>query len=216
MRTPLILLGAGGHARVLAELALGLGLKIRGIAAPTAPGDSGPFAGLAHLGNDEAVFGIPAAEIRLLNGLGSVGPVARRAALYRRFREAGYRFAGLVHPAAVVSPSAVPGEGVLILAGAVVGTEAELDDNVLVNSRALLEHGCHIGPHSHLASGAVVCGDCQIGAEVHVGAGAVINQGRSIGNGAVIASGSVVTRDVEPWTLVAGVPATVIRKLAHE
>jgi UDP-perosamine 4-acetyltransferase len=75
-----------------------------------------------------------------------------------------------------------------------------------------VEHGCTIADHSHIASGATVCGDCLIGEAVHVGAGATVIQGVKIGFGAVIAAGAVVTRNVEPLTLVAGVPARELRR----
>lgn len=213
MDRPLILLGAGGHARVLAEILLDQGNSVLGATDVQAPIIGVHTTDLLYLGNDEAVFAHPADSILLVNGVGSVGPIAARRALYRRFVEAGYRFASVRHPSAVVSPSARLGAGHQILATAVVATGAQLGDNVLVNTRAVVEHDCTVGDHCHIASGAVVCGGVHIDAGVHVGAGATVNQGIRIGTGAVIASGSVVIADVPPHTLVAGVPARAKREL---
>lgn len=210
---PVILLGAGGHARVLAEILLAQGNSLLGATDVHAPTSSSHTTGLVYLGGDTNVFTHDPDSVLLVNGVGSVGPVTARRALYQRFNEAGYRFASVCHATAVISPSARLGEGVQILAAAVVATGAQLGDNVLINTRAVIEHDCTVGDHCHIASGAVVCGGCRIEADVHIGAGATVNQGIRIGTGAVIASGSVVIADVPPHTLVAGVPARHKRTL---
>ncbi len=211
MRTRLIILGAGGHARVLAEiLAADPELELAGMTDPdpAAPG----WPGVPCL-DDAAVLEMDPRGLLLVNGLGSTGPTGARRRLFERFAGRGFRFAPVIHPAAVLSPSARAGQGTQVLAGAVVGTGARLGDNVLVNSGAIVEHDCRIGDHCHIASGAVVCGGCSIGAGTHVGAGAVINQSLTIGSGSIVASGAVVTGNVEDRALVAGVPARVKRKL---
>lgn len=213
MSRPLILLGAGGHARVLAEILLGQGHPLLGATDVRAPSAADHAPALVFLGNDDTVFAYPADGILLVNGVGSVGPVTARRVLFRRFIAAGYRFADVCHPSAVVSPSAQLGAGHQILAAAVVATGARLGDNVLINTRALVEHDCTVGDHCHIASGAVLCGGVRLDAGVHLGAGATVNQGIHIGTGAVIASGSVVIEDVPPHTLVAGVPARPKRTL---
>lgn len=215
---PLILLGAGGHARVLAEILLGQGNTLLGITdvhTPTPDRSTGPWSGVPFLGDDHAVFEHTPDSLLLVNGVGSVGPISARQVLFQRFTVAGYRFAAVCHPTAVISASARLGAGHQILATAVVAAGARLGDNVLVNTRAVIEHECAVGNHCHIATGAVICGGCHIGASVHIGAGATVNQGIHIGAGAVIASGSAVIEDVPPHTLVAGVPARHKRTLAE-
>lgn len=201
----LILLGAGGHATVLAEILQQSGKTLLGLAGPEAA-TSGLLAALPYLGDDAAMTQ-PPASVRLVNGLGSTNNTAARARLFQHFRAAGYRFADVRHPTAIISPSAQTGEGLQALAGCVINSEARLGDNVLVNSRAVVEHHCHIGDHSHIASGAILCGDCRLQAGVHVGAGATVKQGIQIGANAVIAAGAVVVRDVPANSLAMGVPA---------
>ena len=205
--TGLILLGAGGHATVLAEILQAADATLLGLAAPEPPAD-GLLAALPWLGDDDAVPP-PADDLRLINGLGSSTDTGARAALFRRFREAGHGFAGVRHPTAVISPSARTGEGLQALAGSLINSEARLGDDVLVNSHAVVEHHCEIGDHGHVASGAILCGGCRLGAGVHVGAGAVVKQGVRVGEGAVIAAGAVVIDDVPAHALVAGVPARI-------
>ena len=209
--TGLILLGAGGHATVLAEILQTAAPPLLGLCAPRPPAP-GLLAALPYLGDDEAAERHAPDTVRLVNGLGSSAGTTARAEIFHRFREAGYHFAGVHHPSAIISPSAHTGEGLQALAGCLINSEARLGDNVLINSHAVVEHHCEIGDHGHIASGAVLCGDCRLEPGVHMGAGAVVKQGVRIGTGAVIAAGAVVIADVPAHTLVAGVPARIKRE----
>ncbi len=209
--THLILLGAGGHATVLAETLQTAGASLLGLCAPRPPAP-GLLTALLYLGDDETVEQHAPDTVQLVNGLGSTTGTTARDEIFQRFREAGYHFATVRHPSAIISPSAQTGEGLQALAGCLINSEARLGDNVLINSHAVVEHHCEIGDHCHIASGAVLCGDCRLEAGVHVGAGAVVKQGVRIGAGAVIAAGAVVIRDVPAHALVAGVPARIKRE----
>lgn len=211
MSTPVVIMGGGGHARVLADSLIQQGMTVQGYCAPGNSGELLP--GIPYLGSDASLAAFPMEELRLVNGIGSVGNNALRRDLFERYRAQGYRFLPVRHPGAILSPASQQGEGCQCLAGAVVNTGARLGDNVIINSRALVEHGCDVGDHVHLASGAVLCGDCRVGSNVHIGAGAVVIQGVEIGNGAIIAAGAVVIENVKPLTLVAGVPAETKRDL---
>jgi UDP-perosamine 4-acetyltransferase len=207
---PLVIIGGGGHAAVLADTIELLGLSGRGYVGP-AQGDGLEW---AYLGDDEAFLQTEPQGIELLNGLGSVAAIGLRAELYTRYLQRGFHFASLIHPAAVLSRKRVRnGKGLQVLAAAVVNTGACLGDNVLINTRAVVEHGCRVGDHSHVATAAVLCGGVELGERVHIGANATVNQGVRIGDGAVVASGAVVTADVPPGALVAGVPAVLKRQL---
>ncbi len=203
----LILLGAGGHATVLAEILQQSGKTLLGLASPEAA-TSGLLATLPYLGDDNAVTQLPA-DVQLVNGLGSTNSTATRARLFQHYRAAGYCFADVRHPSAIISPSAQTGDGLQALAGSLINSEAQLGDNVLINSRAVVEHHCHISDNCHIASGAVLCGDCRLKAGVHVGAGAIVKQGLHIGENAVIAAGAVVVCDVPEDSLAIGVPARI-------
>ena len=208
MNKPLIIIGGGGHAAVFAELTDILQLPVLGFTDVQVPDRDALLSGLRFLGDDASILATHNAdEILLVNGLGSTGEIKLRAALFDHFTAEGYSFSDVFHPTAYLSPSASHGQGLQILAGAIINTGVQLGANVLINSRALVEHHSVVGDHCHIASGAVVCGECRIGHSVHIGAGAVINQGISIENGAIIASGAVVIADVPAGGLMAGVPA---------
>jgi UDP-perosamine 4-acetyltransferase len=217
MTRPVILLGAGGHAKVLLDVLRLQRVEVLGVVAPRKPSDA-VFDVVPWLGDDDdAVRGHAPADVLLVNAVGSIGDTTARRALFERWRGAGYEFLSLRHPAAVVSAlQCVLGHGVQIMAGAVVNPGARVGDDVIVNTRAVVEHDCEVGAHCHIASGALLCGGVRLGAGVHVGAGATIIQGITVGAGSLIASGAVVTKNVDPLTLVAGVPARPKRQLRHE
>ena len=211
-----ILIGAGGHAKVLLDALLLLGSHISGVCDPLQPA-SGGLTRYHWYADENAVLQMNPAHTRLVNAVGSSSDTGRRCDIYRKFKTNGFHFHAVIHPSSSVSKLDMEiGEGLQAMAASVINTSVNLGDNVLVNTHAVVEHDCTIGSHTHIASGAVVCGGCLVGENVHIGAGAVIKQGVTIGSGSVIAAGAVVIENVKPFSLVAGVPAKVKRMLSHE
>jgi UDP-perosamine 4-acetyltransferase len=176
---PLVIVGAGCHARVLIDALACVGRSV-----------------LAALDDDDAIKGYPASDVELVNGVGSFKTTAQRDAIYRRFNDLGYRFARIIHPSAIISYSAVLGDGVQVMAGSVVGPGAAIGVNSIINTRAAVDHDCRIGESVHIAPGATLSGSVSIGDGTHIGTGAVVIQGISIGRRCLIAAGAVVYRDL--------------------
>ncbi|CAK0746630.1 putative UDP-N-acetylbacillosamine N-acetyltransferase [Gammaproteobacteria bacterium] len=213
MKRPMILLGGGGHAAVLWDILRQTGVNLLGVVAPGPPA-SLALAGLAWLGDDDAVAHYPPSQVSLVNGVGSVAETTARHAVFERFTADGYEFVSVIHPSAGVSTlEHTAGAGLQVTAGAVIGPHTRLGDNVLINTRAVVEHDCVVGDHCHVASGAVLCGACHLAHAIHVGAGAIVKQGVRVGEHATIAAGAVVVNPVEPYALVAGVPAVRKRRV---
>ncbi|MGE0254604.1 MAG: acetyltransferase [Alphaproteobacteria bacterium] len=195
---PVIVLGAGGHARVVADALLARRVPVLGYADPARDkGSPGPL-DLPVLGGDEAVLSRPAQEVRLAIGVGSTGDAGPRRRLYERFVAAGYGIVAVLHPEAVVARGVVVGRGAQVMAGAVVQPGTTIGANVIVNTAASVDHDCRLGAHAHIAPGAVLCGDVTVGDGAHVGAGAVVRPGVAIGAGALVGMGIIVLADVPP------------------
>ncbi|RUO49512.1 acetyltransferase [Pseudidiomarina donghaiensis] len=192
---PVLVLGAGGHARVLIEVLLAQGREIVGLVAPQVS-DAPEFDGLPHFKADDDVLNFAPDAIELVNAVGSLPQAsALRERLFTRFSGLGYAFTTVIAPSAVVSQFAQLEQGVQILPGAIVNGCA-IGANTIINSGAIVEHDVQVGAQCHVAPGAVICGDVTLAERVHVGAGATIIQGLHIGTEAVIGAGSVVTRAV--------------------
>ena len=205
---PVILLGSGGHAKVVLDLLLENGFTVCGMttADPVVLRES-VWRGIPILGDDEVLASYPPESYVLASGIGSVGIPTMRMQIYRHMKAKGYFFPPLIARSAIVKTSAVIGEGAQIHAGAVVQTDAVVGENAVVNTRAVIEHECVIGQHSHVATGAILCGQVTLGSCVHVGAGATVRQCTTIGENVCVGAGAVVTAAIDASGTYYGVPA---------
>jgi UDP-perosamine 4-acetyltransferase len=146
-------------------------------------------------------------------GLAGTGYNGPRRRLYELASDQGFRAIQVIHPHASISPSALLGEGLTVMACAVINAEATFGVNVIVNTGAIVEHDCLIGNHVHVATGAKLAANVRIAEGAHIGVGASVRQGISIGAGAIVGAGAAVVKDVDPKTVVAGVPARVLKHL---
>lgn len=197
LRRPLILLGAGGHAKVLLSLIHACGFEVIGVCDP-ALAQSGVFdwRGVRVLGSDEAVFAMDPLSVGLVNGVGQLVRTAGRRALFDAFTARGYRFPALVHPAAWVDESVSLGDGAQVMAGAIIQADVVIGSNSVINTRASVDHDCQLGRDVHVAPGATLCGGVVLADRVFVASGATVIQGLSIGEGAVVGAGVAVVRDL--------------------
>ena len=206
-----LLLGGGGHARVLLELAQLCEMQVEGFVSRDTDGSDPTRWGVPWLGGDDAVLGYGPEEFQLINGVGSTGDPTLRRTLYESFVRKGYRFPSLVHPSSVVAADVHLGAGAQVMAGAVIQPGARVGENSIVNTCASIDHDCEVGKHVHIAPGAVLCGEVVADDEAHIGASATILGGVRIGARSLVAAGAVVTGDVEFGARVNGVPAAPLR-----
>jgi len=205
---PVVIIGGGGHAGVLISALRALRREILGMLHPDPALVGRTIAGVRVLGNDDdGISGFRTDAVELVNGIGSVSSLAKRRAIFMKFKERGYTFASVVHPGALAMDDVLWGEGVQIMAGAVIQNGCVIGDDAIINTGSIVDHDCRIGGHVHVATGAVLSGGVTVGAMTHVGAAATVIQGVCIGEGAVIGAGSVVVNDVPAYAQVVGVPA---------
>jgi UDP-perosamine 4-acetyltransferase len=204
----LLMLGAGGHARVLQEVLEEAGHELSGFVAPSAEGSL--LAGeLSCVSDDEVLASFAPSDYLLINGVGSSSDLALRDGVFQKYKAAGFNFLQLQAQTAHISESATLLEGVQVMHMAVVHSEAVVEDNSIVNTGAIVEHHCVVGASSHIAVGAVLCGNVVVGARTHVGANATILQGVRVGSDCIIGAGAVVLHDVPDNSIAVGVPAVV-------
>lgn len=205
-KLPVIIIGGGGHAKVVADVLRLQGYPILGF---TEKDEGCKYWGsdVLYLGDDAVIEQYRPEKVLLANGLGSTQTTTARKKIYVAFTEQGYHFASCIHPSAIIATDVEIGDGAQIMAGSVVQPGCKIGRNVILNTRASVDHDCEIGDHVHVAPGAVLSGGVHIASGAHVGTGATVIQGVAIGHHSIVGAGSVVLKDVTDEVMVVGVPA---------
>jgi len=211
---PVVGLGAGGHAKVVIEaLQCHAAYDLVGLLDPDSRLQGGQVLGIPVLGDDSLLAGLVRQGIRhFFVGVGAVGDMAPRRRLFEYGLRQGLSPVSVIHPRALVSPSAVLGSGITILAGAIVNAQARIGENVIVNTGAVVEHDCIVGDHVHIATGAKLASTVRVGDGTHIGIGASVRQCVCIGRDVTVGAGAVVVSDTADGVVVVGVPARVLRR----
>ncbi len=118
----------------------------------------------------------------------------------------------LIHPQAVVSPYAIVGRGTVVMPGVIINAFAEIQNGVIINSAAVIEHDCFIENYVHISPGAVLSGNVKVGEYSWLGSNCSIRQEISVGANAVVGMGAVVVENVKQATTVVGSPAKELSK----
>lgn len=202
-----LVVGAGGHARVCLEILEGSGWAVSGCLSSDASAIAGLGAQVLGLESElEARVSAGARDVFV-----AVGDNAARTEIGRRVLGAGGRLVTAVSPHAVVSSTAVLGAGSVVMPGAVINAGSVLGMLVIVNTNATVDHDNRLDDGSHVAPGACLAGGVHVGAGALVGIGASVLPGTRVGERAIVAAGAVVIGNVDVGVTVGGVPARVIR-----
>jgi sugar O-acyltransferase (sialic acid O-acetyltransferase NeuD family) len=204
---PVIVLGAGGHAKVLIDVLRLTKRVVIGALVPDRQSWGKEIFGIPILGGDDQLEGYSTEEIELVNGIGSVGDLEKRFQIFEEFKIKGFHFSSVIHPSAVIAESVFMSEGVQVMAGCVIQPDCKILENSICNTSVAVDHDCQIGAHCHLSPGVTLSGGVLVGDRTHIGIKAAIIQEIKIGSNCSVAAGSVVVNDVSSNTRVKGVPA---------
>jgi UDP-perosamine 4-acetyltransferase len=197
-----IVIGAGGHAKVVIETLRAQGDRVVGLIGTQ--GDAAVL-GAPTIGTDDDLPRLHAEGLK--SAIVAIGDNGRRLTLARRLEGMGFTLVNAVHPHALLSPSVRLGSGIAIMAGVVINADAAIGDHAIVNTRAGIDHDCRIGEAAHIAPGATLAGGVTVGARAFVGAGSAVIPQIEICADAVIGAGASVVRAIlEPGVYV-GAPA---------
>ncbi|HEU4849366.1 MAG TPA: NeuD/PglB/VioB family sugar acetyltransferase [Terrimesophilobacter sp.] len=200
-----LVLGNGGHSKVVIDLLLGQGIEV---AATISLSAAEPYRGVPALVGEDRLRDFSTSGHRCVV---AIGDNAARMRAADSVRQAGFAVAGVVGAGAIVSPTVAIGDGTVIMNGAVVNADARIGALCILNTGATVDHDCVIGDGVHLAPGSHLAGGVTIGAGSFLGVGVSVIPGIAIGEGVVVGAGGVVVTDIESGSRVAGVPARPIR-----
>ncbi len=209
---PIIILGGGGHAKVLIESLLLTSADIIGFTSKDEGNQIAKAYNIKHLGDDDSLHLFDPKTCLLVNGIGSIGSPGLRKLIFERYKAFHYNFCSVINPNTILSKNIMFDEGVQVMAGAIVQPRVTIGRNSIINTGSIIEHDCSIGEHVHVAPGVTLSGSVSIGCSTHIGTGAKVIQGVKIGEGCIIGAGAVVIRDVPNGAKVIGVPAKEVTR----
>jgi acetyltransferase EpsM len=196
------LVGGGGHASVIADMARRA--RIPGI--------------VLWVDTDPDLKRFPARTVwRPLDSLDpalptmlAMGDLATRQRLRQRFAN---RAPAIVDLTAIVGHGVVIGAGTVVMPGCYINPNARIGVDCILNTGCIVEHDCVVGDNTHLSPGVRLAGAAEVGSDAHVGTGAIVLPGVKIGDRAIIGAGAVVVRNVPADVTAVGVPARIIKQV---
>lgn len=206
--TRLILIGAGGHVKVVKDIiAFDNRLEVFAIV-------DDAFC------KTNVVDGIIYAHTSYLDSLDverfrffiAIGGNSIRKRLFDKLSIPIENYITLIHPHAIVSKTSQLGYGTVVMPNAVINADTSIANHCIINTNAIVEHDNVLGDYVHISPSATLSGVVNIGDGTHIGAGAVVIPGKSIGNWTTIGAGAVVTKDIPDGVTAVGVPAKIIKE----
>jgi sugar O-acyltransferase (sialic acid O-acetyltransferase NeuD family) len=195
------LIGAGGHASVVVDVAKRLGATEITLWSESEP-RPGRFPPLVIWKN---VAELPERTPVVM----ALGDLARRAELRRKFPVVGD---ALVDPSAILGSGVRIGGGTVVMPGCIINANASIEEDAILNTGCTVEHDCVVGRNAHIAPSVSLGGAARVGAGSMVGTGAIVLPCITIGNGATIGAGAVVHQPVPDGVTVVGVPAREVSR----
>ena len=209
----LIILGSGGHSKVVGETA-------------TENPNINEIAYLDDKFNKKKFFENTSLENKIIGklddifttsirnkyelGFVAIGDNKLRKSLFEKLQDLGYVCPNLINSKAYVSPTAIIKSGVAIFANAVIQAEVKIGLGTIINTNAIIDHETLISEYTHICPGVNIAGQVKIGSNCFVGIGSSIIQNINIGNNVIIGAGSVVINDIPSNSKVYGVHARIV------
>ena len=202
MKSRLLIVGAGGHGKVVADAALAQDWQ--NVAFLDAdPGRQGILGLEVITGRDID----PQLRQRFDAAVVALSDAARRLALLADLEALGFDLPVIHHPAATVARGVQIGAGSVLFAQAVINPDSTLGRGCILNTAATVDHDCVLGAGVHVAPGAHLAGGVRVGEYSWIGIGACVRENLHIGRQVTIGAGAVVVEDIADGQVVAGVPA---------
>jgi len=204
---PIVLIGGGGHAKVIVSILRKLGCFT--ILGYTAPEDKGDLLGVPFIGSDDEIARLASRHksLKAVLAVGQVGLGNLRCSIWEKLQAHAIEFPPVVSPTAIVNECVSIADATVVMDGALINSGANLGRGAIVNSNSTVEHDVSLGNWVHVAPGATVSGGVTIGDFSMIGAGATVIEGRTIESGCLVGAGATVIRDLSRPGVYVGCPA---------
>lgn len=203
---PVILVGAGGHAKVVADVLAQSSIPVAGCLCPRG---SNQLPDTEWLGEDGDLESLRLRSLRLVHI--AIGENALRRKLAEYFKGEGFRLVSVLSHHSTVSPKADIKPGAAIMPGAVINAYAQIGECAIINTSASVDHDCRVGAYAHVGPGCHLAGNVVVEDGTFLGTGASVIPDIHIGSWSIIGAGSVVVRSVPAAVTAVGVPARTMK-----
>ncbi|ASJ74590.1 acetyltransferase [Granulosicoccus antarcticus] len=211
MQKTLLIIGAGGHARVIADSATESGewdlINLYDDAWPELK-TSGTWSITGTIHN--LLEQKPENTSQVIIAIGSN---QRRYTLQERFSEAGWKITKVIHPSATISQHTHIGVGTVVMAGVVINSGTNIGNACIINTCTSVDHDCLLGNAVHLSPGTTLAGTVTVGDGCWIGVGSSVINNIHIGKNTVIGAGATVIRNIPKNVLAVGTPTQIIKNL---
>lgn len=202
----LAIIGASGHGKVIADIAIACGIRDI-VFYDDRWQELGQHYGCAVIGSVDNAFAHAGTHYDA--AIAAIGNAKIRSTIQKQLQKVA---PALIHPSAVVSPSAQLGQGTVVMPNVVVNADTVIGDGVIINTGAVVEHDCKIGDYSHICPNAALAGGITVGPYSWIGIGSSVIQLVSIGTSVTVGAGSVVIRDIRDGYTVVGNPTKLLKR----
>lgn len=208
MKKRIVIVGASGHGKVVADIAKNVGYEeIIFLDDNCNLKECGtyPVAGVVSdyiMYDCDMVVAIGNAEIRKY--------------IQTKIKQHGKTLTTLVHPAAVIGENVTVGEGTVVMAGVVINAHSTIGKGCIINTCASVDHDCIVEDYTHISVGSHLAGTVFVGEKTWIGIGAVVSNNIRIAANCIIGAGAVVVKDIMNQGVYIGVPAKMLVERKNE
>lgn len=195
----MILFGASGHAKVILDILILNGVKVKAVLDDNPNCNS--LYGVNVLKNDSLDFNFEKAII-------SVGNNTIRKKISEKYN---FTYTNAIHPSAAISPLASLGTGNVVMANASINPSASIGNHCIINTGSIVEHDCVLSDFVHISPNAALAGNVFVGEGTQIGIGAAVIQGIKIGKWVKVGAGAVIIKDIPDYAVVVGNPGKIIK-----
>ncbi|WP_165003232.1 MULTISPECIES: acetyltransferase [unclassified Enterococcus] len=203
-----IIIGAGGHAKVILETLRLENKKIYGFF----DDNNVKLQGLKYLGTIKELNKWTDKEKEKYKFIIAIGDCAVRKKIVEQLNLSSEQYGVAIHPSAILAESISIGPGTVIFANAVLNPDAVIEKHVIINTGCIVEHDCIIKSYVHLSPGVALAGGVRVGIGTQIGIGSQCIQTKKIGSWCMIGAGSTIVKDIPSHTLVYGTPAKIMKE----
>ncbi|MEW6055176.1 MAG: acetyltransferase [Bdellovibrionota bacterium] len=208
MKEPVLVFGAGGHAKVIIDILEKQGkYKIVGILDDSVK--TATALGYPVLGPESRL-----GEFKVTQGIVAIGDNWARSKLVERIGRLapGFQFVVAIHPSAQIGKDVEIGPGSVVMAGTCINPSTKIGSHCIVNTASSIDHDCAVEDFASIGPGATLGGNCKIGKMSMVGLGASIIHQINVGEHALIGAGAAVVEDIPQNVVAVGTPARIVKE----